>query len=1136
MNRPNTKLIFRLGKESIPTVMSAEELAESPFAETIHAAERRIKSLARQLREETCNREDTNDTKWLDTTPNNIVAFFGDRGAGKTSCMRTLVSMLREEQDFAKRNGTAGGNEWFFTEEIDPSFFDENHNVLELLIGSLYGDFNKDCRDIDRKKMKEKEVLRSIQEKFLKVKKALRFLDSTPDLKDEYEIDELNHLNDGGNLRSLLKDLISEILAYKKHRFLVITIDDLDLNIKEGYKMMELIRKHLILPNVIVVIAAKYTQLFDSVCRDLTSIYKGLEHRVGHKDIAEMTERYLNKMFPLDQRFEMPSVDSYMDAELAIIDEEGATKYEKEDVKLTVPSIIFEKTRFLFYNSSGMPSLVIPRNLRDLRMLVSMLVQLKPYSKDTQAYNKSIFKDYFFNEWLGIIEPAHRPFAKGLLEEDNLSKINRFVIRNLYDFFLSKIETFDTLKANTEKTLENSSRPTSLLNERELLVAILTPTNSYWNVSVGDVVFVLNTVRKLYDSPEVLAILFFIESFYSIKLYETYDRLTDMTSNDGLVTDKEDPTTAPELKTSVRGEMPEYFRLTGGGFMSPTGDYFISYPAKGARSREYTMINGQFLMDEIRSVEKEYRSIHESQSDPQKRTIPEWLSRRLRLCEFFMLTVKYLDEARKPGENLRTANEPLYFKDFGNSAKYLVFDVTVPFLNAIYPEFAYRRFSQNIYKYAKEDENSLLRRMTRHHLRHKPNETWELMSKAAIRNMEILEDLTAWLHKNKEDGKLTGSSEPGVIRDFYLQFRIPEEQENTTDPSTDSTQNPTPETQTIKEDSIPAGRYWVKTYSKVNDAAADPDHLPYYYIHYSIFSLLGDVMEELDMPYDATGDKPVDGSAPENAPANSSNGKPGGRRGSYIFASIMSPDIILKQQDEYSSEELKEALSPYISRAILNGAIPDGDKLDINSTAKILANIRIDFRYDFSGKLPPLLQLSYDAYTDTIGAEMLASDTNRMNQIEDEIADLQTKQKRESERIKKLNQDIAKLESDKDKTDEEAIATNNEIAEQHDYLDFLWNRLNSNLDKTEYNRLRKEEENIQKLLISANHSLKNLPAKKMLIISKIDKAKDRIAESKKTLMELEKQLRTLQKVKQDIAKSIQELKFRINSPIAIEIR
>ena len=65
------------------------------------------------------------------STPN-IVAFCGDRGEGKTSCMLSLTEQLPQAFD----------DETFdILEPIDPSFFDEQHNILELVLGQMYSRF-----------------------------------------------------------------------------------------------------------------------------------------------------------------------------------------------------------------------------------------------------------------------------------------------------------------------------------------------------------------------------------------------------------------------------------------------------------------------------------------------------------------------------------------------------------------------------------------------------------------------------------------------------------------------------------------------------------------------------------------------------------------------------------------------------------------------------------------------------------------------------------------------------------------------------------------------------------------------------------------------------------------------------------
>lgn len=1134
-NHSDKRLIFKLGEESIPTVMSADQLQISPFADTISRAKEKIFTIADQLEGVCYNNEDNNSSqKWIESSPNNIIAFLGDRGSGKTSCMRTLVQELKRTDS---NNSRKEDDRWLFANEIDPSFFDENHNVLEILIGSLYGIFKSECTDLNKKLQKTRDDLRKIQDRFREVKAALKYLNKAPEQLDEYEIDALKHLDEGGKIRILLKNLVSELLAYKNKKFLIVTIDDLDLNIKQSYVMMEHIRKHLIIPNVIVVIAAKFTQLFDSICLDLTKVYDGLEYRVTHKDIAEMAERYLNKIFPLDQRFEMPSVEAYMDAELQIIDDKDKVLYDNQDVKLTVPSIIFEKTRYLFYNSSGMPSLVIPRNLRDLRMLVSMLVKMEPYSEKSEIINKKTFKDYFFNEWLGIIQPEFRPFAKSLLEEENTAKINRFVIKNLYDFFLSKIETYSELKDRNEKT-GNPRRLNSLYRESELLLDILNPANSYWNVSVGDVVFVMNEVRKSYDAADVLALLFLIESFYSIKLYETYDKLTSMTSNFGLALPDEVDSSAPELKTSVRGDMPEYFRLVGGGFFSPTGDYFtpLSLSNYGA-SRELTLINGKFLMDFIHKVEKQYHDFIFSDSPNNSTSFPDELSENLRLCEFFMLTIKYREDSRSFGSKYRLANDPLYFKNFGYTARNLVFDITMPFLNAIYPKYAYSRFSPLLYNYAKQDDNSLLNRMTAHRNRDKKNDTWELMSKAAIRNMEILEDLTAWLHNNREDGKLSGPSIAKVLESFYNQFLIRDQSDYHTGDS--------PE----EEQSIPKGKYAVKTYGKTSDGKKKS----YYYIDYSIYSELARVVYEIENPdfdinkqsnsssqsKDNDGDETETGDLLADIDTFLDDAKKSRRiELKNLFYSIFDNEYIFLHRQTYTYEEIYDTLAPYLGPVVVDLRL-GGDRskeFSVEQLAHILAEIRVEDGFDFNHKLPGLLQLIYDKYESMIYRDLSRPLEIKKSDFEDQINQMGTSISLLTDQNRKLHQEITRYEKELTKSEDNTIILNRLIKETKGYLEYLALKIPEAVDKTEYNRLKKEEEKATKSYHTYKASLEEQPNNEELIKKRISESQSAIDKNLIQIDEFKKNRKKIEADLRDVVAELDSYSFTKNHPRPLELK
>ena len=87
-----------------------------------------------------------------------IIAFCGDRGAGKTSCMMSVRYAIQNcgkdaaIQEYLKGYDlTSEQLDFDLLQPIDPSFFDETHNILELILGQMYVRFKA-----RRMKLKEK--------------------------------------------------------------------------------------------------------------------------------------------------------------------------------------------------------------------------------------------------------------------------------------------------------------------------------------------------------------------------------------------------------------------------------------------------------------------------------------------------------------------------------------------------------------------------------------------------------------------------------------------------------------------------------------------------------------------------------------------------------------------------------------------------------------------------------------------------------------------------------------------------------------------------------------------------------------------------------------------------------------------
>ena len=262
-----SKLVFKIGEETIPTVLNNDEFLESPFSQQLENGKHRLLELLEkwQTRVSVSKEDGTVSVLEFSEQPvdNNIIGFLGERGSGKTSCLYSMKEIF-----FGNKDTKAFSDDTEFLHVIDPSFFDEHHNILEIFLGELYHEYEKMVEPWERMSNTDRQKIRNLHGWFAKVRQSVKFL-SVQKLELPEEEEGLSALSEGVNLRLLVSELVRAYLICRGKRYLVISIDDIDLNIREAYRMMEQIRKYLVVPNVVILMAAKLEQLKNSIVLNL---------------------------------------------------------------------------------------------------------------------------------------------------------------------------------------------------------------------------------------------------------------------------------------------------------------------------------------------------------------------------------------------------------------------------------------------------------------------------------------------------------------------------------------------------------------------------------------------------------------------------------------------------------------------------------------------------------------------------------------------------------------------------------------------------------------------------------------------------------------------------------------------------
>lgn len=87
--------------------------------------------------------------------PNNIIAFCGERGSGKSSAMMSFVHALVRSGEHDDKLKFGEG-----IRIVDPTMFDEVHNIVDIVLAHIYQDFqmiydknNQSIEQYEREKM-----------------------------------------------------------------------------------------------------------------------------------------------------------------------------------------------------------------------------------------------------------------------------------------------------------------------------------------------------------------------------------------------------------------------------------------------------------------------------------------------------------------------------------------------------------------------------------------------------------------------------------------------------------------------------------------------------------------------------------------------------------------------------------------------------------------------------------------------------------------------------------------------------------------------------------------------------------------------------------------------------------------------
>jgi len=493
-------------------IESPEEMKESFFKEEYEKAELQLKDIIEFQNNDV---EDAID---------NIIAFIGERGSGKTSAMLSFRDSIIKNELYDRNFNTL--------DNIDPSIMTKNDSIIEIIVGQMFKKFKKNRNNKDY--IKEHGLVSCFENVF----RDLKLLnDSSKYSKMGDNLENLIDLSSAIALCKNFKTLVTSFLKYinqkecnNKH-VLLITIDDLDLNISSAQSMLEDIRKFLIQSNIVILMAIKIEQLEEVLiqknAKDLDIYKKNYIDSINDisvknnylNEIRNKSIKYLEKIIPYNRRIVLPKVDVNNVQVLFKEGFENLYEYKEnttnEYLKVTISKIYFKKYGYMIESESHLKE-ILPSSLRGWIQLFAFLnIENNEGNEDGSINNIKNLKNYYINHINNEIESL---ITKDILVEFlecPIEELNRKVFLFLNDYvnaFIPEIEKsgknyIDELNPIFKDVVELNNRKRFVLKE---------------NISLGYVVSWIKLYENYMYLGEEVKIIELIKLILSLRYIEVY--------------------------------------------------------------------------------------------------------------------------------------------------------------------------------------------------------------------------------------------------------------------------------------------------------------------------------------------------------------------------------------------------------------------------------------------------------------------------------------------------------------------------------------------------------------------------------------------------------------------------------------
>jgi hypothetical protein len=322
----------------------------------------------------------------------NIITFVGKRGSGKTSAMLSFMEALKHYYSYMKMTN---GNFPYRLKKvekplfscldcIDGSLLEHGEDIFKVVLAQMYQKFiDLDKQDGITKEedfsYRKRELLKQLEEIYRTVC-DIENMEKRQSLMGESYMSSLQSLSSSQKVKKDFEELIFKFTALMKYErrgvlekssehYMVITIDDIDLNVSNGFSMLEKIHRYCMVQNVIVLLSVDVVQMLSIVSKSFYKVLPKVDKLLcdGEKQVHELSMDYLNKVMPVNYRLYMPDLSNYHSSYGLSV------KKEKASIKRSVFWKLYRRIGIYFDSQGVKQHFYEPKSMRQLTCFYLML-------------------------------------------------------------------------------------------------------------------------------------------------------------------------------------------------------------------------------------------------------------------------------------------------------------------------------------------------------------------------------------------------------------------------------------------------------------------------------------------------------------------------------------------------------------------------------------------------------------------------------------------------------------------------------------------------------------------------------------------------------------------------------------------